>query len=133
LPGNETFQVLFRRIRPDALQTTARGSAADGVGVVPDPLERQPPSMGRDQLMDRFRSPISGGIKPDRRRRLKQRHRHLLKPLDALGGREQRVLTSSMSHAAEAKYDEMERLVRKLLDLRQLTSRSTVAASTSTD
>src|SRR5215467_12637263 len=56
--------------------------------------------MGRDQLMDRFRPPISGGIKPDRRRRLEQRHRHLPKPLDALGGREQRMVAA---HRVEIK------------------------------
>src|SRR5262249_3581870 len=71
-----------------------QGSAAGGVWVAPDPLERKPPSMGCDQLMDRFRPPISGGIKPDRRRRLEQRHRHLPKPLDALGGREQRMVAA---------------------------------------
>jgi hypothetical protein len=36
---------------PDAADD-GQGSAAGGVGVAPDPLERQPPGMGRDQLMD---------------------------------------------------------------------------------
>src|SRR6516225_4307159 len=77
-----------------AVATWYSSGSAGGVGVAPDPLERQPPGMGRDQLMDRFRPPISGGIKPDRRRRLEQRHRHLPKPLDALGGREQRMVAA---------------------------------------
>src|SRR5262245_45371802 len=68
--------------------------------------------MGRDQLMDRFRPPISGGIKPDRRRRLEQRHRHLPKPLYALGGREQRMVAA---HRVE---DQALRLLRRFMRLR---------------
>src|SRR5689334_4188266 len=75
-------------------QNNFQESAAGGVWIAPDPLERQAPGMGRDQLMDRFRPPISGGIKPHRRRRLEQRHRHLPKPLDALRGREQRMVAA---------------------------------------
>src|SRR3981081_2531523 len=63
------------------------GSAARRVGVAPSSLERQPPGMGGDQLMDRFRPPRAGGIKSNRRRSLEQGHRDLPKPFDTLGGR----------------------------------------------
>src|SRR5271155_3281179 len=61
--------------------TVAAGvySAARGVWVAPGPLEGQPPGMGGDQLMDRFRPPRPGGIKSNRRRCFEQRDRHFPK------------------------------------------------------
>jgi hypothetical protein len=50
-------------------------SAAGGVWVPPRSLEGQPPCVGGDQLMDRFRPPRARGVKSNWRRRFEERDR----------------------------------------------------------
>src|SRR6185436_6564552 len=76
---------------PDAPAPTTT-EPSEWLRVAPLPLERQPPRVRRDELVDRVRTPRARSVRADRRRALQQRRRPLPEALDALGAREQRVV-----------------------------------------
>src|SRR5580658_3315617 len=71
-----------------------RISAAKTIRISPRPFEGQTPSVGRDELMDHVGPPRSGGIDANGRRGLQQGSRLFPQSLDALGGREKRVIAA---------------------------------------
>ena len=88
---------LRRRLDPDARgpERSVR-PATRRVDVRPAPatLERQPPGVRGDQLVDGVRAPAAGRVGPHRRRVVDQLVRLVPQLLDAVGGGEQRVVAA---------------------------------------
>src|SRR5271169_2987022 len=69
-------------------------SAAGGVRMSPTSLERQTPGLRRDELVHRVRPPGPRLVETNGRVSLQQGDGHLPKPLDSVGGREQRGIAA---------------------------------------